>query len=187
MKKVVLLLSSAVLALSSFAQKDDKTLTFGVKAGLNMASISGTGSSDAESIIGFNVGGFANYKLSDNLSLQPELFYSAEGAKSKSASVTTNLGFINLPVLVKYSFGESKFSAFAGPQLGFLLSAKAGDTDIKDMINGTNFSGVFGTGYQFTSNLGVNLRYQLGLSNLSKVDGFESKSNVFGISVGYSF
>ena len=89
--------------------------------------------------------------------------------------------FINIPVMAQYNT-PSGFYVEAGPQLGFLLSAKAKEDgeseDIKDFLNSTNFGASFGAGYNMGSGLGFGARYNLGLSNASKLFGDIKTSNI---------
>ena len=153
--------------------------------------------------MGFQIGGFAEFKISDKFAIQPELMYSAQGGKESYSEegdefeAITKLGYINIPIMAKYYVAKS-FSLEAGPQIGFLTSAKtelkAGgesvEVDIKDEVESVNFGLNFGAGYDFTENLTAGLRYNLGLSNLVKTeagDNTDVKNSVLSLSVGYKF
>jgi len=198
--KKIMLTAAAVLA---FAFSNAQETKFGVKAGLNLANL--TGDYDgASSLIGFHVGGFAEIKLTDKFAIQPELLYSAQGAKieqtffDESFEFDTKLNYLNIPVLAKYYITEG-FSVEAGPQVGFLLSAKEDGEDAKDYYKSVDFGFNVGAGYNFTENLSVGLRYTIGLSSIADVpdseEGFEDfdvsdidvKNSVFALSVGYKF
>jgi long-subunit fatty acid transport protein len=202
MKKITL----SIVAVLAFGFANAQEVKFGAKAGLNVSTLTGD-VNDASSRVGFHVGGFAEIKLSDKFSVQPELLYSAQGAKGSynefdgmditSIDVTTKLAYINVPVMAKYYVAE-KFSLEAGPQIGFLVSAKekysaGGDSaeeDVKDAYKSIDFGVNFGAGYDFTENLSVGVRYNLGLSNIAKNeegDNTKIKSSVFSLSVGYKF
>ena len=175
-----------------------QTTSFGLKAGITDANMKFSGSGvniSLTSKIGFYAGAFADIGVSENFSVQPELFYSALGAKQKGTDgdpdATLNLGYINLPVLAKYK--KDGFSAFLGPQIGYLLSAKSksggSSEDDKDQFKSTEISGVIGVGYTLTSGLGFDARYQLGLSDISKNSGGEGtvKNSAFMIGIHYVF
>jgi opacity protein-like surface antigen len=201
--KKIMLTAAAVMA---FAFSNAQETRFGVKGGINLHTITGD-VEDASSKVGFQIGGFAEFKLSDKFAIQPEILFSAQGAKSEwseegiSGEDKLNLGYLNIPVMAKFYVAE-KFSLEAGPQIGFLLSAKSKseatfdgetyseDVDVKDSFESIDFGVNFGAGYDFTENLSAGLRYNLGLSNIAKTeDGDDSKikNSVFSLSVGYKF
>jgi opacity protein-like surface antigen len=202
MKKIIL--TAAAVFAFGFANAQD--VKFGVKGGLNIANFSGD-VEDNSSKVGFNVGGFVEIKISDKFAVQPELLYSTQGTKFKmlegvdSAEIKFNLEYINIPVMAKY-FVADKFSLEAGPQIGFLTSAKAdytatidgetetGDENIKKNFESVDFGLNFGAGYEFTENLSASVRYNLGLSNIAKTeadDNTKLTNNVFSLSLGYKF
>ena len=184
--KKLLLTAAAVFAFASANAQETK---FGVKAGVNLADWSGDDAEGVDSKVGFHVGGFAEIKLTDKFALQPELLYSAQGGKGDAAKV--NVDYINIPVMAKF-YATEQFSIEAGPQVGFLLSAKvkpdSGDTqDVKDQLKSTDFGMNVGLGYNFTENLSAGLRYNLGLSDVVDVDSADVKNSVFSLSLGYKF
>src|SRR6185312_15520071 len=110
---------------------------FGIKAGLNASSLGYEGNSDMQNKIGFNAGLLAHIHTgSEFWAFQPEVYYSAEGAKSKSNSNEST-------DLIQYMFSNG-FRLEAGPQVGFLMSGKSKlsstTTDIKDNLKGAVFS-----------------------------------------------
>ncbi len=184
MKKV--LLSAVAIFVFGFANAQETK--FGIKAGLNMANLSG----DIENTSmkpAFHVGAFAEIKISDKFAVQPEVLYSAQGAKVDGGNYAFN--YLNVPVMAKF-FATEKFSIEAGPQIGFLMSAKGnpdeGDSiDVKEFLTSTDFGLNLGLGYDFTENFSAGLRYNFGLSNISEEDNGDIKNNVLSVSVGYKF
>lgn len=188
MKKVIL----TVAAVFAFGFANAQETKFGVKAGLNMSNFTGDVEENSAKI-GFQVGGFAEIKVSDKFAIQPELLYSLQGAKFDfdGTDVNYNVSYVNIPVMAKF-FASEKFSLEAGPQLGILASAKATDgeesIDIKDEFESIDFSFNFGAGYDISENINLGLRYTLGLSNIAK-DSEELKINNSNIAlaIGYKF
>ena len=125
MKKIVL----AAIAVMGFGFANAQDIKFGIKGGINLSTFTGD-IEDASSKVGFQAGGFAELKLSDKFSIQPEVLYSLQGAKFKetgdsySYKENINASYLNVPVLAKY-YVIDKLSVEAGPQIGFLLSAKS--------------------------------------------------------------
>lgn len=202
MKKIIL----TVAAVFAFGFANAQETKFGVKGGLNVANISGD-IEDNSSKVGFHVGGFVEIKVSDKFSVQPELLFSTQGTKLEESGTNysyesnLNLSYLNIPVMAKYYVAEG-FSLEAGPQIGFLTTAKSdftdtesgitvsGDEDVKDEFESIDFGFNFGAGYDFTENLSAGLRYNLGLSNIAKTDSgddFKLSNNVFSVSLGYKF
>ena len=179
--KKVLLTALAVFAFSFANAQDTK---YGVKGGLNMSSNSGDG---LKSITSFHLGGFAQFKMNDKFAIQPELLYSAQGAKSDFG--TLNLKYINIPVMAKYNVADA-FSIEAGPQIGFLMSATFASVDYKDQCNSTDFGFNLGAGYDLNETMSLGLRYTMGLTNVDKdVAGqaSNSKNSNIQLSFGYKF
>ena len=205
MKKLFLGLG-LVAGTFAFAQTSP---TFGLKAGLNVSSISDDGYEDAKSKAGFYGGIFMNAPLSEQFSIQPEVLYSQYGAKTVSTyttplqtvrnSASLNLDYIAVPVMFQFH-ATPDFYIEAGPEFGFLVSAKAkGDRtttaagggasstasytsqDMKDNFSSFNMGAGLGLGFNFTPNLGINARYVAGFTDINKKsngeDGTTSTNN----------
>lgn len=219
MKKLFLTVAIAVL---SFATTQAQEFKFGVKAGLNVATIGGDfgiadfdEQSDTKSTIGFHVGGLAEIVLSDKFSLQPELMFSQQGAKTEftfvgdpedNFDVETTLSYINLPIMAKF-YPVENFSIELGPQFGFLVSDK--DVDSQDgTLSGEDapkyksfdYGLNVGLGYKLDNGIFFQARYNIGLAKIDDtpdaLDGldfgfientFSRKNRVLQVSVGYMF
>jgi len=193
MKKLFLGLG-LVAGTFAFAQTSPQ---FGLKAGLNISSISDDGYEDSKSKAGFYGGLFMNAPLSEMFSIQPEVLYSQMGAKTVDTYTSTlgnasstvrnsaslNLDYITVPVMFQFK-ATPAFYLEAGPEFGFLVGAKAkGDTQTSTTIGGStsttsesyssremkdNFSG-FNMGAAL--GLGFNFTENLGI-NARYVAGF---------------
>ncbi|HRG34155.1 MAG: PorT family protein [Saprospiraceae bacterium] len=166
-------------------------VNFGFKVGLNLADIVSDDNSETSLNPGLNVGAIAHIHLKNNFALQPEITYSDQGAKFKSAGIESklNLGYINIPVLFQYMF-DNGFRIQAGPQLGILINAKAKSNDVsvdvKDDLNVIDFAISAGLSYVHPpSGFGVDARYNLGLVNLNKEGSVTSTNSVAQIGVFY--
>lgn len=201
MKKIFLGLAVAAGSLA-FGQQ------FGIKAGMNVSSLSKDASlSDQKSKIGFNAGVFMNAPLGANFSIQPELIYTQYGAKTnytllnEKFSSSVNLDYIALPVMFQYN-ATPGFYLEAGPEFGLSVSAKnkvknetTGQTltetgNYKDNINGFNFGIGVGAGYYFTENIGLTARYVAGITDIAKdrLAGSDAvRNNVFQVGLAYKF
>ena len=92
--------------------------------------------------------------------------------------------------MAKYYVAD-KFSLEAGPQIGFLSSAKyvqgSSSANIKELYKSTDFGLSFGAGYDIAKKIAVGVRYTAGLSNISSVSGVNQKNNNFAIALAYKF
>ncbi|NHN25216.1 PorT family protein [Flavobacterium jejuense] len=183
----------AAVAVFAFGVSNAQEVKFGAKAGLNLSNFSG----DAEGTstkVGFQVGALAEIMISDKFAIQPELVYSSLGAKSSDEGFdyTSHLNYLNIPVMAKYFVAEG-FSLEAGPQIGFLLSAKdkgdGEDVDTKEYYNSTDFGMNVGAGYDVTENINLGLRYTFGLSNIAKdaPSGYKVGNSNIAFAVAYKF
>ncbi|MEP7376158.1 MAG: porin family protein [Chitinophagaceae bacterium] len=175
------------IILSLFAVNSQET-HFGLKAGVNIASVDITNGDDFASKAGLHLGGLAHIHITQHFAIQPELVYSMQGGKDGTEKLKLN--YINIPVLAQYMTHEG-LRLESGPQLGFLTAAKSkiGDveTDQKDDLNSFDFSWTFGAGYLFPSGFGIDARYNHGLSNISDDNSFEAKNRVFQLGLFYQF
>ena len=183
-----LALATILMTGSTFAQHAN----IGFKAGLNSYNISSNnGGFSYNSKLGLNIGMFGHIHLDKQLAFQPELVYSSQGAKytNSGTETTINLDYINVPLLLQYMF-ENGFRLEAGPQVGFLVSAKSktnnATTDIKSSIKGIDFGLGLGLGYvDPKSGFGVDARYNLGLSNINENTSSKSTNAGFQFGVFY--
>ncbi len=201
MKKLIL-----GIALFGGLSAANAQIDLGIKGGLNFPTLSGDSKQlftnengqglQSKFRTDFYVGGYANYKVTDQISFQPELLYSKQGAGLKTTDntdrkiVTHN---INIPLMGRYEIMDGLNVEF-GPQLGFLVSAKEkidngkADTKIKvtDNFKTFDFGLNFGAGYKVTDELEINARFTKGLSNLSNFDTNNKITNTY-FSVGVAY
>lgn len=117
MKNTYVLILMVIVMASSLNAQDIK---IGAKAGVNFASVTG----DIESVktkMGFHIGGVAEIPINESFYVQPELLFSSQGYKLDNGTGTLN--YLNLPIIGKY-YVNDQLSIEAGPQIGYLLSAK---------------------------------------------------------------
>jgi hypothetical protein len=191
MKRAILVMLISTCFMYASAQ-----VQFGVKAGYNLANLTTSPSqSGISSNSDFSAGVLASIPLFSSCALQPEILYSGQGASFSDSFATgkLNYGYLNVPVLFKYQHASGLF-AETGPQVGFLLSAKEKDGnqsfDAKSSTQSVDFSWAFGIGYKLPMGLGIDARYNLGLTNLAKGSGSSDgtvKNSVFQFGLFYMF
>jgi hypothetical protein len=188
MKKIMLAVI-AILSFSLFMQAQQTH--FGLKAGLNVASLSVEDGEDYDSRVGLHLGGLAHIHISKHFALQPEFVFSMQGGESDNDDFKFKLNYINIPVLMQYMTNDG-FRLQTGPQFGFLVGAetKIGNVeiDVKDELNAFDLSWAFGAGYLFPSGFGIDARYNLGLTNIEEDnDVVDTKNRVFQVGLFYQF
>ncbi|MVN77882.1 outer membrane beta-barrel protein [Hymenobacter sp. HMF4947] len=195
MKKVFLSIG-LIAGISCAAQAQG--VKFGVKAGASLTDLT-NGDGNAYKF-GFNGGVLANFGFNDMISIQPEVLYSMKGTKNKDNSDNRiNMNYIDVPVLVKVATGATGLFFEAGPQVGFLASAKykvsGADFDVKDAFKSVDFGYAAGLGFQVASGPMVGLRYNGGFTNVGKdatvngvkIESGNVKNSAFQLYVGYTF
>lgn len=207
MKKIIL----SAIAIISFGFVSAQEVKFGIKTGFNLSNWTGdTKGSNLIYIVGINAGGFAEIKVSERFAIQSEILYSTQGTKNKNyaaylgnrlykGDIKMDLSYINIPVMFRYSTDGKSFME-AGPQIGFLTSAKTRtkldgyaqtvDEDVKKIFKSLDFGINVGAGYNISDHLLINLRYYIGLANIAKTEsGDDTKihNSVFSLSMGYKF
>ena len=147
----------------------------GFKVGLNGSEI--TNSSPGKIKMGLNVGFYYRAHLAKNLFFRPEVNYSNQGQKDyspNSISTTTTLQYLNLPFLLEYG---RKFRFQIGPQVGVLVAARTKGSVAGSYINENQSSKftsgelglVLGLYTQVNKTLGVGVRFNRGISNISVI------------------
>jgi len=176
MKKISLFALVSLFSIAVFAQAETK---FGLKAGVNIATINW--SVDLDSRIGFHAGLLAHIHLAPQLALQPEVMYSTEGARQAvtNGEYVWKTDYVNIPLMLQYMFSNG-FRIEAGPQLGLLVN-----TEDEDVFKSTNVGIGFGLNYLTYSGIGVGGRYILGVSKINEANWPEAKSRNFQISLFY--
>jgi long-subunit fatty acid transport protein len=194
---------------------------YGFKLGGNISNLVGDYpsindselSADHKSKLGIHLGMFFEHEINDRFSIQPELLLSTQGNKYEiiesyfddisnsnekiTNTQTTRLTYLNLPIMLKYRLADKFFVEF-GPQIGYLVSAKAefeyedanfpednesvtinllqdgtvdffGETaTFKSTINRLDFGLNLGGSYDITEKIFVQARYYYGLSRIDK-------------------
>ena len=170
-----------LLLFISFSTIAKSQIHFGVKAGLNLANLKFDSSSNTSYISEFNVGVLVSIPIAKSLSLQPELMLSAQGygGKYHDTSYRVTYGYFLLPILLKYNLNSGVFAEM-GPQFGFSLNNRW-------YVQPFDFSWTFGVGYKLPVNLGIDLRYNLGISNIEKDFSPKASNSVFQFDLFYLF
>lgn len=201
-----LLIAFLVMTISSSDIKS-QDLLFGFTGGLNMNTIS-TKSDDGGLKVGFNLGGLAQYKLNEKMSLIANLKLSAKGQQYSKIIEnqndylkiyhSTSLYYIDLPILFQYHI-KDLLGLEIGPSFNFFLSgkdkSKIGNTtsDVRKFEKGSYNPFEFGLTFGiFTRDLGqssfnnifIEFRYFIGLTNVITDYGRNVNAGAF-LNIGY--
>jgi hypothetical protein len=188
MKKIIVALA-AIFSCSVIVNAQQTH--FGLKGGLNIASLSVDEGEDYDSRVGLHLGGLAHIHITQHFAVQPELVFSMQGGESDNDDFKFKLNYINVPVMLQYMTNDG-FRIQTGPQFGFLVGAetKIGDVeiDVKDELNSFDFAWSIGAGYLFQSGWGIDARYNFSLTNIEEDDDVvETRNRVFQFGLFYQF
>lgn len=197
MKKLFLSILALGLALSVAAQEK---LILGVRAGLNVASLSASeGGGSTSSKLSFQVGGSVQYNVAESLPLYLEsgLYFTGKGGKAGDAKI--NLVYLQIPVLVNYHIGLRGSGVDIVPYAGLYYGlgihgkGKVGDekADLFGDEGGVKRSDLgirIGAGVEFLKSYYAGLGYDFGLTNtLKDSDDAKLRTGCFFFQVGYRF
>jgi opacity protein-like surface antigen len=204
---VVLVASAMVVATAANAEMQPR---FGFEAGASFANVSGDEevTDGLDSRTALHAGGVLELQMAPMWSIATGLRVDLRGAKEEgeilgeSFETKTSLTYLVVPATVEAHFGQGQVKPYvmAGPEIGFLLSAKAktessagdDDEDIKDELKSIDLSLAFGGGLEFafdpTMAGTLSAAYDLGLTSIDdSEDEFDIKNRVFRVSAGLRF
>jgi len=183
--------------------------SIGAKAGVNIANLSfDPDNLAAQGInkttrVGFKFGAILELGVGGPVYIALEPLYAQKGAKGDAQTpfgpgkLAIEASYLEIPALIKLKFGVPglKPYVFAGPNIGFLLSAnlhqevgsQTSDTDVKSTTSSTDFALDVGAGAEFgvakLVAITVDARYSLGLSNTNSDPQDPTKVKTTGIQI----
>ena len=180
-------------------------LTFGVKAGLNLASLrNDDGETDRRAAPA--AGAFAAWQTGSLVGVQVEALYSPKGIKQRGPngnSLTIEMDYLEVPVLVTFKVpgnGAVQPLLLTGPAVGIKVRTKFGSLGeglqekFADFVRRWDVGWVVGAGLDLPLARGgliVEGRYTLGLTTVFDADPTDSdrddKNQVLALLVGYRF
>lgn len=171
----------AIVVMSFSMVSNAQDINLGVKGGINFANINGS-DLDYDGRTGYHVGLVGEVSLAGTFAVQPEIIYSAQGAKL--GDIDLNVDYLNIPILAKLKFADI-VSVEAGPQFGFVINDDLSEA-FGEIIEAETFdlSGAVGASAKFTKFF-AQIRYNFGLTEIVKDS--DLKNGNFQISVGYYF
>lgn len=131
----------------SYGQLTRNNFSIGPRVGVNFSNVNNP--NETKTLAGLVAGLTTTYSINEHSGLTIDLLYSGEGYKIGDNELRIN--YLRIPVLYDIFFGKLgnpfRPKVFLGPQAGILLSAKSGDTDVKNDIK--NFALGVGAGLGF--------------------------------------
>lgn len=165
------------LFLGCFSTVMAQESTFGVRAGINVSNLDFDPDADFNNQHrnGFVFGGYADWGLSESMSILTELQYSAEGAKATDLRAD----YIQLPVMLRFALGTN-LTIGAGP----MVSLKTWKE--QDAFRTFSYSAVGGLEYLITDTFFVDARAHYGLTNIldEDINDLEAKNFTLQFGIG---
>jgi hypothetical protein len=194
MKKIVIIILIVIGSIANAQKsKKDEGIVFGLKGGLNISNFIGD-IQDNSIRTSVHLGIFSEIIINDKFSIQPEILYSGQGYSGSATPgfSRSKYDYLNLPVLAKIYVAD-KISIEAGPQIGFLLSAKKRTSNDNATIpkqKTVDLGLNLGLAYDLKNGMFFQTRYNLGLSNINSSDNANAvkyTNSVIQLSVGVRF
>lgn len=210
MKKLLLILFIAFIALQSFSQENDfkPYSSFGIKQGINYSSVLFVPSVKQGIQLGYLGGLVYKYQNERLFGLQVELNYIQKGWTEEfdesNYSYSRRISYIELPFITHVVLGKRKLRYYVnlGTAFGYYLSEsekiKVSDEDLKKEFyekkveNYFDYSGLGEVGFVIHSGIGefqTGFRYQLTLLDIFKTTDetfyYQSYNSVFAFSITY--
>lgn len=192
--------------------------SYGLKAGTNLSSVVGNDVHCSEMKVRYQFGAFAEYRFTKIFAIETGVYYSKQGHyyKGKNDYVPDpdfhydivedyKLDYLNIPLTFK-AYVNEKLSVGLSPQLGILLKNDSFDsisreefydessTKSKDYLQELEFGIGAGANYFITDHIFAEVKYTLGLTNISrgvKYEGeefvYDARNNVLALNFGYRF
>ncbi len=208
MKKILVAIMAVLFAAPSFAQYSsggfslsESTLYYGIRLGMNMATLTGDSPVDGTRV-GLNFGGVIGTRLSDStpIFLESGLYYIGNGAKKDKSTVSMN--YLELPILIKYGVQVTDDIAllpFVGPTFRYGLfggkwkTSGVGKTNSfgDDKFKRADVGIKLGCGAEYNK-LYLELGYQFGIVNIadwSLLNGDDASvhNGAFFVNLGVNF
>ena len=192
MKKTIITIMLAIVSMATFAQNEPGTLTIYPRVGVNFSKFadSGIGYFDGQSIAyteskfkpGLVLGVEGEYQLSDLFAISGGVLYSQQGERYDLPSDSkeydkVKYDNINIPLLAVFKT-RIGLSVKCGLQPELVIN----NPDFK--ARKVNLSLPLGVAYEY-KDLSLDLRYNLGMTNVMDLDGITSKNRTIMLTFGY--
>lgn len=194
-------------------EKADQGVRFGIRAGLNFASLTGDFDDTPDSRTAFHVGAIADIPLMQSLYIQTGLYFHSKGLKFEEAyngykdKATMSPMYLQIPILASYRYNFSdafQVEVDFGPYFAYGVGGKykeeytdgsdsfEADTDIfgdDGVLKRFDCGLQVGAGVTFASHYYLGFTYEFGLTDIANEDVSEVsvKNSNWMLSLGYTF
>lgn len=192
MKKFILIIAIIFCANQYSQAQIIPKFQFGIKGGINMAKLSEQSGFSSSNRSGYLFGAWARAGAM-GLHVQPELYYAMKTTEVKDAngqSGSVDFTSIDVPILIGTKIGAIGVGARlqTGPVISFVLNE---DQDVGSAVGnaakfnykGQAFAWQVGGGLDIRK-ISLDLRYERGLSKISRPGYQDTKLNLFNLSLG---
>lgn len=187
-----------------------KEAKFGIKGGVNFSNMYTEDVDDENVLTGFNLGLFAKFPITDNIAIQPELYYTTKGSELTynnafaEGTAKFRMNYIEAPLLLVFNLTEN-FNIQGGGYVAYLVDGKATNDsnnnlfDSDETLDNDDFNKIdaglaVGVGLDI-STFSVGARYNYGLTTVGKERDFggttytvpDGKNSVLNLYVALSF
>lgn len=195
----MILLTSLILC---FVLQTNAQVSFAPKIGLNLANMGGD-ITDNQVRFRPQVGGIVNLDLNEMFSFQPGLMYSGKGTTfdyGDGDKDAITLEYLEVPLngVLNVDMGTGKLQIFAGPYMGYCVSAKwkylsDEDNETESIDIGTSDGDVIkpidlgfniGLGFRY-ENIQIQGGYNGSFATISNIEDDQALNNVISLSFAY--
>lgn len=192
MKKTIISIMLAIISMATFAQKEPGTLTLYPRVGVNFSKFAdskiyysdglSTEYAEGEFKPGLVIGVEGEYQLNNHFALSGGVLYNQQGEQYDLPSgyaefEKVKYDNINIPLLAVFTT-RIGLSVKCGLQPEFVIN----DPDFK--ARKVNISLPLGLAYEY-NNICLDLRYNLGLTNVMDLPGQTAKNRTIMLTLGY--
>lgn len=221
MKSKILSIILVGVSTFTFAQSN---MNLGIRAGVLSAGMRGDAVNNLSNLLdfsqgmvtpvnrtGFFAGAYTNIPVSENLFVEPAIYYAQKGYELRGALNLKGLSFlginakaqlqsqyIDIPVLLKYNMGGIQL--FAGPQVSYLMQADLRTTagvlgfnvidkkiDATNQFNRWDAGITAGVGFNLSNNINIMASYDYGLTKVDANRNTSAYNNAIKLGIGFKF
>ena len=200
MKKRLVLLALPLVALTTPIRAQSGISVVGgvVSSTFSAKDDTGAEATGIASRTGFAAGLGLSSAMGDGLGFAPEILFAQKGGNEDGGDGYLKMTFLEVPLLFRYAFGSGGSAApfvTAGPTVGYLLSCDLGGSGESqscddaygpdDSYKKLDYGLMFGLGVTF-DRITISARYDLGLANMDKADGYSHKNKALMLLGAYA-